>query len=235
MPFDVNHPLSDENICQVLVKQQLISAPKADEILKRKVSLKTRLSKQRKKNHDPDLPLSRIETPVTMIEVIDALNLKQETRPEFALDEEAIYLALAEEWKIPYKKIDPVKLDLNVVTTTIPRNFAIKHLVLPIAINEGRLTVATANPFNAEVLEDIARASKLEVTVVVSTRTDILKLIHEFFGFKRSIAAAENQFNAPIVDLGNLEQYVRLKSVDELPSNDSAYRQCRESPLYLCI
>ena len=221
MPFDANHPLSDENICQVLVKQQLLSAPKADEILKRKTSLKTRLSKQRKKNLDPDLPASRIETLVSMIEVIDALNLKQETRPEIALDEEAIYLALAEEWKIPYKKIDPVKLDLNVVTTTIPRNFAIKHLMLPIAINEGRLTVATANPFNAEVLEDIARASKLEVTVVVSTRTDILKLIHEFFGFKRSIAAAENQFNAPIVDLGNLEQYVQLKSVDELPSNDS--------------
>lgn len=221
MPFDVNHPLSDERIFQVLVKQQLISAPKAGEILKRKTSLKEKLSKQRKKNLDPDLPSARIETPVTMIDVIDALNLKQETRPEVALDEEAIYQALAKAWKIPFKKVDPVKLDLNVVTTTIPRNFALKHLVLPIAISEGRLTVATANPFNTEVLEDIARASKLEVNVVVSTRTDILKLIHEFFGFKRSIAAAENQFNAPIVDLGNLEQYVQLKSVDELPSNDS--------------
>ncbi|RLC07183.1 MAG: type II/IV secretion system protein [Deltaproteobacteria bacterium] len=221
MPFDVNHPLSDERIFQVLVKQQLISASKAGEILKRKTSLKEKLSKQRKKNLDPDLPSARIETPVTMIDVIDALNMKQETRPEVALDEEAIYQALAKAWKIPFKKVDPVKLDLNVVTTTIPRNFALKHLMLPIAISEGRLTVATANPFNTEVLEDIARASKLEVNVVVSTRTDILKLIHEFFGFKRSIAAAENQFNAPIVDLGNLEQYVQLKSVDELPSNDS--------------
>jgi len=221
MPFDANHPLSDESIFQVLIGQQLISAPKAGEILKKKVSLKEKLSKQRQKNLDPDLPSARIETPVTMIDVIDALNLKQEARPEFALDEEAVYLALAQEWKIPYKKVDPVKLDLNVVTTTIPRNFALKHLVLPIAINEGRLTVATANPFNTEGLEDIARASKLEVSVVVSTRTDILKLIHEFFGFKRSIAAAENQFNTPIVDLGNLEQYVQLKSVDELPSNDS--------------
>ena len=163
MPFDANHPLSDENICQALVKHQLISASKADEILKRKNSLKTKLSKQRKKNLDSDLPSSRIETPVTMIDVIAVLNLKQQLRPERVLDEEAIYLALAEEWKIPFKKVDPVKLDLNVVTTTIPRNFAIKHLVLPIAISEGRLTVATANPFNTEVLEDIARASKFDV------------------------------------------------------------------------
>jgi len=221
MPFDANHPLSDENICQVLIKQQLMSEAKAGEILKKKASLKKKLSRQRKKNNDPDMPSARIETPVTMIDVIDALHLKQETGSSLALDEEAIYQTLAQEWKIPFKKVDPVKLDLNVVTTTIPRNFAIKHLVLPIAINAGRLTVATANPFNTEVLEDIARASKLEVNAVVSTRTDILKLIHEFFGFKRSIAAAENQFNTPIVDLGNLEQYVQLKSVDELPSNDS--------------
>jgi len=221
MPFDANHPLSDENICQVLIKQQLMSEAKAGEILKKKASLKKKLSRQRKKNNDPDMPSARIETPVTMIDVIDALHLKQETGSSLALDEEAIYQTLAQEWKIPFKKVDPVKLDLNVVTTTIPRNFAIKHLVLPIAINTGRLTVATANPFNTEVLEDIARASKLEVNAVVSTRTDILKLIHEFFGFKRSIAAAENQFNTPIVDLGNLEQYVQLKSVDELPSNDS--------------
>jgi len=221
MPLDTSHPLSDERICQVLIEQQLISTAKAGEILNKKASLKKTLSQQRKKNNDPDMPSSRIETPVTMIDVIDALHLKQENHPDIELDEEAIYQTLADEWKIPFKKVDPVKLDLNVVTTTIPRNFAIKHLVLPVAINAGRLTVATANPFNTEVMEDIARASKLDVHTVVSTRTDILKLIHEFFGFKRSIAAAENQFNTPIVDLGNLEQYVQLKSVDEPSSNDS--------------
>lgn len=221
MPFENSHPLKDESICQVLVNQRLISESKAGEILKRKATLKKKLTEQQQKKHDPDFPPSRIHNPITMIDVITALHLKQEAQSALELDEEVIYQALAQAWKIPFKKVDPVKLDLNVVTTTIPRNFALKHLVLPIAISEGRLTVATTNPFNTEVLEDIARASKLEVNVVVSTRTDILKLIHEFFGFKRSIAAAENQFNAPIVDLGNLEQYVQLKSVDELPSNDS--------------
>jgi general secretion pathway protein E len=56
--------------------------------------------------------------------------------------------------------------------------------------------------------------------VVVTSKSDIIKLINEFFGFKRSIAAAEHQFAGPSVDLGNLEQYVRLKSADELPSTD---------------
>jgi general secretion pathway protein E len=152
--------------------------------------------------------------------MISALNLARADDSQKALDEEAIYHALSREWGLPYKKIDPLKLDLNLVTGVIPHIFARRHLVLPLAIEDGWLTVATPNPFNAEVLEDIARVSHMKVKPVVSSRSDIIKLINEFFGFKRSIAAAETQFSAPTVDLGNLEQYVRLKAVEELPSND---------------
>jgi len=60
----------------------------------------------------------------------------------------------------------------------------------------------------------------MPVNAVVSPQSDIVKLIEEFFGFKRSIAAAENQFAGPTVDLGNLERFIHLKSADELPSND---------------
>jgi general secretion pathway protein E len=70
-------------------------------------------------------------------------------------------------------------------------------------------------------MQDIAQASHLKVRPVLSTRTDILKLINEFFGFKRSITAAENEFSGPTIDLGNLEQFVRLRSAEEMPtSND---------------
>ena len=95
-----------------------------------------------------------------------------------------------------------------------------KHLVLPIAMNEGYLIVATPNPFNEEVIQDIAQVSHLKVKPVFSPKTDVIKLINEFFGFKRSIVAAEHQFSGPTIDLGNLEQYVRLRAADELPSND---------------
>jgi general secretion pathway protein E len=136
------------------------------------------------------------------------------------LEEDAIFKALAHEWDLPYQKIDPLKLDLNIVTTTIPRNFAMKHLVLPIKVENGVLTVATPNPFNMEVLDDVARVTNMRVATAVSSKTDIIKLIDEFFGFKRSIAAAEDLFSTSAIDIGNLEQYVRLKTGDDLPSND---------------
>ncbi|MGD8365082.1 MAG: GspE/PulE family protein, partial [Desulfobacterales bacterium] len=121
---------------------------------------------------------------------------------------------------LPYSKIDPLKLDLNLVTSMIPHNFAASHLVLPIDKKDNTLFVATPVPLNLVVLDDIRRVTNLNAEAVITPRSDVKRLIDEFFGFKRSIAAAEDLFSGPSVDLGNLEQYVRLKSDEDLPPTD---------------
>ncbi len=211
---------SPESVCKVLFKKGLITAAHGREILRKEKNIRRKLVRSRAMA-EASLPArSRISSSITIIDVIASLDLERADNPSKALDEEIIYQVLAKEWKIPFKKIDPLQLDLDLVTDTIPRSFAMKHLVLPVAIEDGYMTVATPNPFNVEVMEDIARVSHMKVRPVVSTKTDILRLMNEFFGFKRSISAAEHQFAGPSVDLGNLEQYVRLKSADELPSDD---------------
>ena len=113
---------------------------------------------------------------------------------------------------------------MDTVTKTIPRSFAVNHLILPIELNNGILDVVTYHPDNHHVLEDIERANQVKVRPYLSTRTDIKKILAEFFGFQRSITAAESQFGdngvSTTVDIGNLEQYVRLSSTKELSSTD---------------
>ena len=211
---------SPESVCKVLFKRGLITAAHGREILRKEKNIRRKLVRARAMA-EASLPArSRISSSITIVDVIASLDLERADNSGKALDEEIIYQVLAEEWKIPFKKIDPLQLDLDLVTDTIPMSFAMKHLVLPVAIEDGYMAVATPNPFNVEVMEDIARVSHMKVRPVVSTKTDILRLMNEFFGFKRSISAAEHQFAGPSVDLGNLEQYVRLKSSDELPSDD---------------
>jgi general secretion pathway protein E len=211
---------SAENVCKILLSQGLISETQKKEILLKKDRLLNKLEQLRAMKQTSSSSKGRIRNPVTIVDVIHSLKMERADDPSKVLDEETVCQALAKSWKIPYRKVDPLKLDLNLVTTTIPHTFARKHLVLPIEINDGWLTVATPDPFNVEILSDIAQVSQLKVKTVVSPKTDIIKIINEFFGFKRSIAAAETQFAKPMVDLGNLEQYVRLRSADELPSND---------------
>ena len=214
------HPLSDRFVCLALVKGGLITKAQAKELFDQKDRIKQQLEAKRKDRKKGGVEAYRIANPVTMVDAIVSMNLARADDTALVLDEDAVFQCLANEWGHPYRKIDPVKLDLNLVTTTIPRNFAMKHLVLPVAKENGRLILATSNPFNTEAVEDVSRVVAMPVDVVVTAKSDIVRLINEFFGFKRSIAAAENQFTAPTVDLGNLEQYVRLKSIDELPAND---------------
>lgn len=213
-------PLQAEWVCKLLIRDKLLSIDNAKEILRKQTGLLQKLEKQREKKNSGTPDASRIKNPLNIVDAIISLNLKRLDNPGLPLDEETIFKAIAREWKVPYVKLDPLKLDLNVVTSTIPRTFAMNHLVLPIEVKDGILTVATLDPFNLEVLDDIAAASQLKVQTALSSKSDIIKLIHEFFGFKSSIVAAQDQFGGPTVDLGNLEQYVRLRSSDELPSTD---------------
>jgi general secretion pathway protein E len=209
-----------EAVCKILVQNKLLAANRAREILRQRDALLDKLEKIKQKKFENTPAAELISNPLTIVDVITSLKLSRLDNPALPLDEETIYQALAREWKMPFYKLDPLKLDLNVVTSSITRSFAMKHLVLPVEVKDGVLTVATPNPFNLEVLDDIASAAKLRVQMAVSPKSEVIKIINEFFGFKTSIVAAQDQFGGPGVDLGNLEQYVRLRSVDELPSND---------------
>lgn len=156
----------------------------------------------------------------TVLDVIVSLGIELAGRPGRLLSEELIMRAVADELKLPFKKLDPLELDLEVVTKTIPKSFALNHLLLPFAIRDGILEVALSDPDKLEVVGDIERANQVTVKPYLSTRSDILKILGEFFGFQSSISAAESHLANPLADLGNLEQYVRIASTTEIASSD---------------
>jgi len=220
MQNNIKNPFSIKNVCQTLLENGLVTNVQIKEISKKRDVAREKLERQRAQRLAASRSELKIINPITIIDVIVSLELSRADKPSWPLDEEIIYQTLAKKWDFPYKKIDPLKLDLNLVTTTIPRSFAMKHLVLPIDMRDGSLTIATSNPFNTEVMEDLVRVTQMKIKTVVSSKTDIIKSIDEFFGFKRSIAMAEDMFTTTGVDIGNLEQYVKLKSADELPPTD---------------
>ena len=220
MSVDLNNPFSEKYVCKILLKNGLISKDQIKEIFKKSISVERKLAKKNVGQQVSFASGAKSAVSTNTIDIIDYLKLSRADGKSGLIDEETIYQVLAKEWKIPYKKIDPLQLDLNLVTTTIHRNFAMKNLVLPIDIKDGYLTVASPYPLNLEVMDDIRRVSNLKLKTVLSSKSDIIKLLNEFFGFKRSIAAAEDMFSGSTIDIGNLEQYVKLKTADELPSTD---------------
>lgn len=159
-----------------------------------------------------------------MVDIIVSMRLDMQGRKDVVISEDHILQAVGRALHIPFKKLDPLDLDMDIVTKTIPRSFAINHLILPFEQRNGILEVVTYHPDNTSVLEDIERVNQIKVRPYLSTRTDIQKILAEFFGFQHSITAAESQYSSVggdgTVDIGNLEQYVKLSSSKELSSSD---------------
>lgn len=135
------------------------------------------------------------------------------------LTEDDILKITAEELNIDYLKIDPLKLNADIVTGVLSRPFARSHVIIPLEIKDGTITVAIHNPFDIELIENVKRITGFNTRIVLASKSDILNVITEFFGFKRSVKEAEKQITEG-VDISNLEQFVKLKSLQEIEYTD---------------
>ena len=220
MPPKPTGPTSIHNeayLLDLLKKHHLLSAEQHEQVVIQKNQQRAKLLRQQQSALKPgSAPLP----PPDLIDIIVSLHFDLTSTPGQELSEELIMRQVAKDQDLPFKKLDPLDLDLKTVTKTIPQTFAQKHLLLPFAIKNGVLDVAIHDPANIQVLTEIERANQIKVQPYISTKSDIQKILAEFFGFQTSISAAETNIKGPSVDLGNLEQYVNIASTTEIASSD---------------
>jgi len=210
--------LSIDYVADLLLKKRLIGPAERKEILIKGEKERARLHKLHESFYSSRRLHSAYEL-VSPAEVIASFNFKVTSNGARILTEDTITEAIAEDCVMPYKKIDPLKLNLDTVTSKIPRPFAQRHLMVPISEKDGVVTIAVADPFNLEPVENLKRTTKMNIELVLSSKTDILRIVREFFGFRSSVQAAQRQMGEGI-DLGNLEQYVKLKGAAEIEATD---------------
>lgn len=215
--------LNSEELLDLLAQEKVLSPEQHQFVLANKGRQRQKLLRQFGGRRQED-ETRQVKGFPDLVDVILSFGLETGGAKKVLINEDLIMRAVSRAFKIPFKKLDPLDLDIEIVTKTIPRSFAINHLILPIALNNGLLEIVTYYPDNQHVLEDIERANQVTVRPYLSTKADIKKILAEFFGFQRSITAAESQFNTTggvaSVDIGNLEQYVRLSTSKELSSTD---------------
>src|SRR3954469_8724094 len=90
--------------------------------------------------------------------------------------EDQIVECLAEEYAVPYAKLEARLHDPKVVDL-LPREYIEANLVLPLFCIRGVLTVAVAEPSNLFIIEEIRGFSQTEVQIVAATPRDIRRMI----------------------------------------------------------
>jgi general secretion pathway protein E len=202
--------LYSDSLLELLVKQKVLTPKQRQFVTLEKGKQRQKLLKKfgNSDELDPQYP--------DLIDIIVSFNFDIGGKSDRVLDEEVIMRAVSHAKRLPFKKLDPLELDMDIVTKTIPRNFAIRQLILPFNIHNGVLEIASYHPDCETVISDIEQANQVKVKPYLATKAEIKKIITEFFGFQRSISAAETHFTTPgvatSVDIGNLEQYVKISS-----------------------
>ena len=203
-------------LCDILLKAGAITPEQAKEIKLKQDHQRMQILRAR--GETVHRGRVHLEEEVSAVEAAASLELEAPGIPKKVLTEDLITELVAKDAGLSFAKIDPLKLNPEVVTQILSRAFARRNSAVPIAREENRLTVAVADPCNVEVIENIARMG-YKVSRVLAPRTDILKIITEFYGFRSSVSAAAKEMTDEI-DLGNLEQFVRMKAVSEIEATD---------------
>ncbi len=144
--------------------------------------------------------------------------------PKGELDEPAIVEAVAKELGHPFMRLQSLDLDPEFVTRLLPQKFADRFLLLPVREIDGKLQVAMFDPSQKEVLEDVSRVTGKPLDVVIAPKSDIMKIILEFHGFRGSIKAAAEKHVKYFVELSDLERLSEVKSLEEISHTDRNIR-----------
>ena len=196
------HPsrnISLDDVTQLLVRRKIISATTA---------------KQATNSINPDderHPFSQLGD----------LELRDPTDPKLNLSTETITRLIAEACNLPYFRIDPLKIDVEMVTSLVSQGYASRFQFLPVKVTETTVTIATAEPYMRYWEVELTPVLKREIRRVLANPVDVAKFLKEFYGVSRSLfGAATKTANEKGIGLIDFEQLTELGSVGELDAND---------------
>ncbi len=211
-PSEPRPPFSLSELLELLQNEELLAAKQADDIETRATTLRSRVLKDRVGSIRSQAA-ARYE--VSPAEIVAAAALPNAKRSHRRLDEDAIAEALARAADLPYRKIDPLQLDNELITKSLSRPFVRRHVVIPIEQDAEAMLLAITDPFDSALLESLRELIEQPLRFAVASKCDILKIIDRVYGFRSSVLKAQSELGESSRD-NAIVQLVELRSTDEL-------------------
>ncbi|MFJ2984284.1 MULTISPECIES: GspE/PulE family protein [unclassified Pseudomonas] len=153
------------------------------------------------------------------LETIAALNLEDRLHPGQRLHLDSLCQWLASKVGQPYRRIDPLQLDLSQINGLISPAFAQRHGILILASDSSGITVASAQPFQHDWQTDLSRSLGKPIRRVLASPLQLRQLGQSLFRLAHSVQGAQHQQSA---SLGELEQLLELgKRQGEATADDA--------------
>ncbi|MCL2075184.1 MAG: GspE/PulE family protein [Betaproteobacteria bacterium] len=195
------HRLKLEEVLAMMVKDKLVTQNDADDL---------RLARRSAREIHP------------LVQIADQ-KWRHPEPPHKILHLEMLTEWLAERSGIPYRHIDPLKIDFTGVATVVSSTYAARFSILPIEINAQEVTIATSEPFLREWEPELAHVLQRKIHRVFANPLDVTRFLAEFFKLAESVKRASKSDQQQQSGLANFEQIVELgRSNQQLDANDQS-------------
>ena len=124
--------------------------------------------------------------------------------------------ALAGKMNVKYVDLDAIDINIDAVNK-IPEALAKKHTVIAIAIMGKRLTVATNDPVNFNIFEEIKIATGTDCIPVLATTSSINKAIGKLYSMQNVDSVVDSITAMTGGDNGNMEDEEAKDRVENAP------------------
>ena len=141
-----------------------------------------------------------------------------------ALELESLTEWLAQHVKLPYLRIDPLKVDVARVADVMSITYAERRKALPVFVGPNEITIATCEPLDVAWVDEILAHTRKTIQLVVANPLELQRYRTEFYTLARSVKDAKKKTGDSVAH--NFEQLVELGRANrQLDANDQGIIQ----------
>ncbi|TQV86465.1 GspE/PulE family protein [Aliikangiella coralliicola] len=150
---------------------------------------------------------------------VASLKLKSNANRNKVLTAEFLTEWFAAQNKMPYVRLDPLKINVDAVTSVMSKAFAIRHNILACEVSDKEVTIAVIDPLESSWEAGLTHILRKPIKRVFANPETIARLQNEFYNLSRSMKGASGE-SLQNTKISNLEQLLEVGKVGDIDAND---------------
>jgi len=153
------------------------------------------------------------------LQFVAKFNLDDQQNENKKLDLDRLTEWLSKRCDQPVYYIDPLKVDVTTTTSVMSYNFAERHEILAVAVDEETVTIASGQPYCNDWEQGLEQTLKgKRIKRVMANPADLKRFTLEFYNLARSVKGASGGKGPSNVT--NFEQLLHLGELSSPDAND---------------
>jgi general secretion pathway protein E len=121
------------------------------------------------------------------------LGLRDRKNPARPMSYDEIAAVVGEGLKVPYTRIDTMKVNLEVMGQILPYAYVERLGIVPVEMDDTRVIIVTAEPFLREWHDEVAAQTRRRVEIRLGSPVQIRHLLNEIFVVQKAFRAVARE------------------------------------------